>query len=624
MFTQFTRRIGTEPLPAGIRFFATTPLRAGGHHALRLGPRTAPCGKLGPYLDAGGSPSVTVTGWLEYRRRKGSMMFFTLRDMTGSVQVVMQANNDDPLRPMFDELRKVPLESIVAVSGTLQHRPTGQEKEPDLGGHDPEDAEDIMGKSQHVEVTGVSDVQIINTAVFKPFDVEKGNTFEVHESLGLQHRYLQLRSPKRLHILRQRSRFNQAMRDLLLEKDFLEVETPTLVRQNAEGARQYIVPSRHEAGMFFGLSQSPQQHKQLLMASGVDRYFQFARCYRDEDHRADRQPEFSQLDMEVAYAGTEEMMNFTEALVRAAVILGLRHELDEGPFPRMSWDDASRFYCSDKPDVRLSRMIHSDVSETEVHKRFTVDGCLHDAAMSNETFRDHVMNEVTEQARKHGMELKLVSGGDGGELTFEATGPKLITEEELGKIRMRMVEASEELGLAQGPRKRPADKFEFLWVENFPYLEMVNTPAGERRLAAVHHPFTAPPANVSVDEMVAMDEKSLLALRSQSYDLVLNGQEVGGGSVRIHDPEEQRRVFVEILGLDPDQFQHLLNALSSGCPPHAGLALGLDRLLATMLSVGIRDVIAFPKATYGKDPMLGCPSKLDEFLLTERHVKVTK
>lgn len=565
--------------------------------------RTHYAGRLGA-PDVGAS--VKVAGWVARRRDHGGIVFVDVRDASGTVQAVI----DPDVLPDAHELK---MEWVISITGEVRPRPAGTEN-PDM----PTGAIEI----------GVSDLEILSAADTLPFMID--DRVEVDERVRLEFRFLDLRRPRMAANLKARSLAVTTMREVLSGRGFLEVETPTLIRSTPEGARDMLVPSRLRKGSFYALPQSPQLFKQLLMVGGVDRYYQIARCYRDEDFRSDRQLEFTQLDIEGAFWGREGVFEAFEAVV-AAVVEKLRGVRPETPFPRLTWTEAMQRYGTDKPDVRFGMEIQvlDEVFHQTEFQAFAgvlqAGGTVRGINAGDQQLSRSGLDALVERARGLGAkglvwafvqaeglrspvakflsedeQQGLVEQLDGkpGDLLLVAADTERLVGEVLGQLRL-------DLGRPDGH-----DELALLWVIDFPMFD-VGEGGG---LVPSHHPFTAP---VSLDDMRDRPEEAV----SKAYDLVLNGSELGSGSVRIHDPAVQQQVF-EILGIAPDEaerrFGWFIKALRYGTPPHAGFALGVDRLLAILQQEGsIREVIPFPKTQTGTDPMTGAPTTVDDTQLAE-------
>ena len=563
--------------------------------------------------DAG--QAVTVAGWVASSRDHGGLVFVDLRDSGGVVQLVF----DPELRPeahrTAHELRN---EFVIQAEGVVTPR-SAATVNPKLG-------------SGQVEIR-VERLEILSKAGVLPFQLDEGN---VDETLRLRHRYLDLRRDRMRHNLETRFRLTQTIRRQMEEEGFWELETPILYKSTPEGAREFIVPARTHPGNFYALPQSPQTFKQLYVIAGYERYYQIARCFRDEATRADRTPEFTQLDIEVAFADREEIYGLIERLF-ARIWRNVRGEDLAIPFPRLAWEEAMLRYGSDKPDVRFGCEI-ADVTQVLAATEFNafrgvVDsgGVVRGFACPGATdFSRKDFDDLVEFAKTwggKGVAWLQVSGGeirspiakflseaeiegivatvgaDDGDTIFLVADEKEAAVRVLGPLRLHL---GERLGLIE-------EGWRFLWVTDFPAFEWV---PDEKRWKAAHHPFTSP--NLALNPQFEDDPTGAKAL---AYDLVLNGNEIGGGSVRIHDQDVQRRLF-GVLGLSAEEaeekFSFLLRALSMGAPPHAGIAFGLDRL--AMLLAGaesLREVIAFPKGQGGFDPLTGAPGAVPTPALTE-------
>lgn len=551
--------------------------------------------------------TIQVAGWVDRVRDQGGVIFVDLRDASGIVQVVI----DPGELPAASDLRR---EFCISVTGTVQRRPVGSEN-PDLA----------TGESE----VAVTQLDVLSPAEALPFQIDDRSG--VDELVRLKYRYLDLRREHMTANLKARSAAVGAMRSVLGERGFLDVETPTLIKSTPEGARDVLVPSRHQQGDFYALPQSPQLFKQLLMIGGIDRYYQIARCYRDEDFRADRQLEFTQLDLEGSFWGQDDVLETLEA-VMVGVVQAVRGEEVATPIPRIPYQEAMARYGTDKPDLRFDMAIE-ELSELFAKTEFKAfSGALESGAVirginigqqeMSRSALDGLVDEAKAAGAK-GLVWAVVEADD----TLRSPVAKFLSAEEISGLR-RVLQASAGdhlLIVADTPRiagvvlgrqrtifgsPEGHEALNFVWVTDFPVFEVT----ADGGLAAAHHPFTAP---VDVDELVTNPGAAI----AQAYDLVLNGLELGSGSVRIHDPETQRKVF-EVLGIDEDtaerRFGWFLTALSFGTPPHAGFAVGIDRLVSVLQNeANIREVIPFPKTQTGVDPLTGSPSPVDEDQLVE-------
>jgi len=572
--------------------------------------RTHAAGELGA-SDVGAV--VTVAGWVQRRRDHGGIAFLDVRDASGVVQVVADPSDHEAVA----DLR---MEYCISVTGTVRARPSGTEN-PDL-------------PTGMVEI-GVEGLEVLSPADTLPFMVD--DRVEVDERVRLRYRYLDLRRPRMAANLRARSRATAAIRRTLDEQGFLEVETPTLINSTPEGARDMLVPSRLRPGEFYALPQSPQLFKQLLMISGVERYFQIAHCYRDEDFRADRQLEFTQLDLEGSFRERDDVLDAIESVLVAAT-RELRGVEIPRPFPRLTWQECMDRFGTDKPDLRIGAEI-VDLSALFAESGFGVfeeslasGGTVRGINVGSQEWSRARADALTERAKEQGARglVWMVVEEDGA---LRSPVAKFLDESELAGIktalgagpgdvlllcadRWRLV--VEVLGTLRNELLRPAghDDLAFLWVIDFPLFEE----GEDGSITFSHHPFTSP---MSLDEMRDNPREAL----SKAYDAVLNGVELGSGSVRIHDPGVQRQVF-EILGIDADtaerRFGWFLEALRYGSPPHAGFAFGIDRLVMVLQGESsIREVIPFPKTQTGVDPMTGAPTWVEDAQLDELGIELT-
>jgi aspartyl-tRNA synthetase len=570
------------------------------------GLRTDWCGEL--TLDDSGR-EVVICGWVATRREHGEhLAFVDVRDRTGVVQCVVDGAAD---------LRS---EYVVKVTGTVAARPEGTVN-PELA-------------TGEVEVRDCQ-VEVLNTADALPFPVS--DRIDADESLRLRHRYLDLRRSRLQQNLADRAKVNRALRNAMADQGFTEVETPMLIASTPEGARDFVVPSRLHPGSFYALPQSPQLFKQLCMVGGVERYFQIARCMRDEDLRADRQFEFTQLDLEASFVGEEDVRAFTEVAVRAAAEAVTGET--PGQFGSITWQDAMERYGSDKPDTRfgmelveLTQLFAS--TEFKAFQAPCVKGIrVPEGASKTRKELDGLVEEAQQLGAKGLVWMKV----DG---PTEVTSPvaKFLSQDEIsGLVSTLEGEAGDLLLLVADERRQvrhvlgnlrlqlgrpPVNEggLNFLWVVDFPLFEAIEDGVP----VSAHHPFTMPHA----EDLAKLDEggEALLDVRAQAYDLTLNGWELGSGSVRIHRPDVQRRIF-ELLGIDDEtadeRFGFLLDAFRFGAPPHAGFAFGVDRLVALLVGEeNIREVIAFPKTQSGADPLTKAPSPIDDRHLAELGLRV--
>ena len=581
--------------------------------------RTHTCGEL---TGADNGAEVCLMGWVQYRRDHGGLIFVDLRDRFGLTQIVFSPEYAPEAHEQAGALRS---EYVLAMKGKVRPRPEGMVN-PNL-------------KTGEVEVV-VSEWKLLNTSKTPPFQIE--DRVEAGENLRLQWRYLDLRRPRMARNLALRSRTAMAIRNELASQGFLEVETPILTKSTPEGARDYLVPSRLNHGQFYALPQSPQQFKQFCMIAGLDRYFQIARCFRDEDLRADRQPEFTQIDCEMSFVEQEDIIATFEGMAKHLFKTLRGVELTE-PFLRMSWADAMKYYGSDKPDLRFGMKFVELMDIMKGHGFSVFDNaayvggiCAEDAA----TYTRKQLDALTEFVKKPQIGAKgMVYARVEADGTVKSSVDKFYTQEVLQqmkeafgakpgdlililsgddvmKTRKQLCELRLEMGSQLGLRDK--NKFACLWVIDFPMFEWSEE---EGRLMAMHHPFTHPK-----EEDIPLLDTDPAAVRADAYDMVINGVEVGGGSIRIHDAQLQAKMF-EILGFTPEkaqaQFGFLMNAFKYGAPPHGGLAYGLDRWVSLFAGLdSIRDCIAFPKNNSGRDVMLDAPSAIDQTQLDELNLIV--
>lgn len=584
--------------------------------------RTCRCTELDEsYIDR----EVTMMGWVQRSRNKGGLIFTDLRDRTGLLQIVFEESECGT--EVFEKAAKLRSEFVIAVTGIVRSR--GKDANKDM-------------KTGSIEISARA-LRILAESETPPFPIEDG--IPTNENTRLKYRYLDLRRPELAKRIMTRAKIAYLIRSFMSENGFLEIETPTLIKSTPEGARDFLVPSRMHHGSFYALPQSPQLLKQLLMVSGFDRYFQLARCYRDEDLRADRQPEFTQVDMELSFVDVDDVIEVNERLLK--YIFKEVCDVDiELPIMRMPWIDAMNQYGSDKPDMRFEMLLH-DVTEVVKDCGFGVfSACAKDGGMIKglnvkgqaKMPRKHI-DKYTELVKGYGAKgLAYLTINEDG--SYKSSFAKFMTEEELkalcaemggepGDLLMFVSDTKNTtvwsalgaLRLQLGADLDLIDRkaWKFLWVTEFPMFEWSDELG---RYQAMHHPFTMP-----MEEDLPMIDTDQGAVRAKAYDIVLNGTELGGGSVRIHQADVQEKML-EKLGFTPEkaqkQFGFLMQAFKYGVPPHAGLAYGLDRLAMWMVgSDTIRDVIAFPKIKDGSDPMMDAPAPVfDESQLTDLGIAV--
>ncbi|MDD4843515.1 MAG: aspartate--tRNA ligase [Anaerotignum sp.] len=562
---------------------------------------------------------VTVMGWVQRRRDLGQLIFIALRDKTGLVQIAIDGNVAE--KGLFSKAESVRSEFVLAVRGQVTPRTEGNIN-PNM-------------KTGTIEIIA-SEIRILSESETTPFQIEDNIT--VKDDLRLKYRYLDLRRPSQLNNLILRHKVVQVMRNFLDQESFLEIETPILGISTPEGARDYLVPSRVHPGSFYGLPQSPQQYKQLLMVSGMDRYYQVAKCFRDEDLRADRQPEFTQVDMELSFIDVEDILDINERMMQKVFkdILNVDIPL---PLKRMTYEEAMNRFGSDKPDIRFGMEL-VNISEVVSGTDFVVFKSALEAGGSVRAinakgcgdFPRKKIDKLVEFVKTYRAKgLAWISVNEDGSLKTQIA--KFLTEEKLQEIAEKMdgkpgdlilICADQDkvvfdslgalrLELSKTLELTKADDYSFLWITEFPMLEW-DEEAG--RFAAVHHPFTAP-----MDEDLDLLETDPGKVRAKAYDIVLNGYELGGGSIRIHRREVQQKMF-GLLGFTPEaaqeRFGYFLDAFKYGAPPHGGLAFGLDRIIMLMCGASsIRDVIAFPKVKDASCPMTNAPTVVDQKQLDE-------
>lgn len=591
--------------------------------------RTHHCNELRPEHVG---QTVTLTGWVHSRRDLGGLIFIDVRDREGRTQTVFDPS--DLAKELFDRAASLRGECVVAITGKVRHRPAGTNNPKIATGE--------------VEVlAGV--LEVLNMADVLPFPVDDPEIAnKVNEELRLKYRYLDLRRPEMARNLRLRSKVATATRVFMDEQGFLEVETPILFKSTPEGAREFLVPNRRDPGTFYALPQSPQQFKQILMVAGVERYYQLARCFRDEDQRADRQLEFTQIDIEMSFIEREDLYALIEGLLKRVWKLALNIDVPT-PFKRLSFAEALNCYGIDKPDTRFGMELADFTEEfrastfkvfsgavanggvvkamnarglagatqgqietmTEYAKSFGAKGLAY-IKVENGEWKSPIVKFFSE-AEKNALKGKLAI--EEGDLILFAADQWLAACEILGKIRLYCADVLK----GQGKLTIPADRFDFLWVVDFP---LVSFDKEQNRWYSSHHPFTAPVAEDI--QYLTTDPKKVRGLH---YDIVVNGWELGGGSIRIHQPDVQKTVFEQVLQISPEEtklrFGYLLEAFRYGAPPHGGIALGFDRLMAILCGTpSIRDVIAFPKTAKGVDLMADSPTAVEPKQLRDLYLEL--
>ena len=577
--------------------------------------RTHTCGQLSSN-DVG--ESVVLNGWVNTVRLHGQVVFIDIRDRYGKTQIVF---NSEDYSGDFEEVKKISMEDVLSISGNVQNRQ--------------KDAINPDMKTGEIEVL-VTEMVILNEAEPLPFVISDRNSAE--EDLRLKYRYLELRTDELQKNLMIRHQTYQSVRNHLAKNNFIEVETPVLMKSTPEGARDYLVPSRIHHGQFYALPQSPQIYKQILMISGYDRYFQIVKCFRDEDLRADRQPEFTQIDIEMSFINENIIYKETEDLTRYVFKSVLDIDLPN-PFPKLTWIDAMKKYGSDKPDTRFElflRDIKSITDQSEFNTFKSVESVNAIIVPGGSAYSRKIIDEYTDFAKKYDAKglawMKVVDGKfDGGISNFfsDDLQKEIIVSEKakdddiifvIGDKRNIVLNALGALRVKIAKDMKLIDKnvYHPVWVTDFPMFEFDDN---SNRYVARHHPFTAPAIN-TIDEL----DSDPLSIKSCGYDLTINGYEVAGGSIRNHDPELQSKIF-ELLGMDQneisDRFGFLIDALKYGTPPHGGIAFGFDRLVMLLAKTNnIRDVIAFPKTTSAASLMDQSPNSVSKDQLEELNISI--
>ena len=578
--------------------------------------RTHNCGELRlKNLDQ----QVTLSGWVQKSRNKGFMLWIDLRDRFGVSQLIFDEQRSS--KDLFEKAKTLGREFVIQVKGSVIERTS---KNPNIA-------------TGEIEIL-VSELTVLNESLTPPFTIE--DKTDGGEELRMKYRYLDIRRNYIKEKLIFRHKVSSEIRNYLTALDFIDVETPYLIKSTPEGARDFVVPSRMNQGEFYALPQSPQTFKQLLMVGGIDKYFQIVKCFRDEDLRADRQPEFTQIDCEMSFVNQEDVLKTFEGLVRH--LLSSIKNINVDDFPRMTYDEAMSKYGCDKPDIRFGMEL-GDLNDVSKHKDFNIfnssELVVGIAVPNGNAFTRKQIDSYTNWVRRPQIGAKglvYVRCNDDG--SFKSSVDKFYDQEDLGKwanitgaakgdlifilsgevSQVRAQISALRLELAENLDLRKSDEFAPLWVTDFPLLEWDNE---SQKYHAMHHPFTSP----KLDQLDLL-EKSPEKIKANAYDLVLNGNEIGGGSIRIHDKKIQALMFKH-LGFSEteakEQFGFLMNAFEYGAPPHGGIALGLDRLVAILHGEeSIKDYIAFPKNNSGKDVMIDAPSKLDDMQLNELSLKL--
>lgn len=591
--------------------------------------RTHHCNELRP---SHAGQTVTLAGWVHSRRDLGGVLFIDLRDREGRTQTVFDPA--DLSKEVFDNATKLHAESVIQITGKVRQRPEGTNNDKIATGQ--------------VEVL-VKELVVLNNADPLPFQIDDPEAAaKVAEETRLKYRYLDLRRPEMTHALRLRSKVATATRVFMDEQGFLEVETPILFKSTPEGAREFLVPNRRDPGTFYALPQSPQQFKQILMVSGVERYYQIARCFRDEDQRADRQLEFTQLDIEMSFIDREDIYALIEGYLKRVWKVALGIDIPT-PFQRLSYAEAMNRFGIDKPDTRFGmelvdftedfkvstfKVFSGAVASGGVVKALNAKGLAGATQGQIETMTEYAKSfgakglayikvengewkspivKFFSEAEKSALQSKLAI--EEGDLILFAADQWLNACEILGKIRLYCADVLK----TQGKLTVDPKRFDFLWVIEFPLLGFDRE---QNRWYSSHHPFTAP-----VAEDIPLLKTDPKKVRGQHYDIVVNGVELGGGSIRIHQPDVQKTIFEELLQIPPDEtklrFGYMLEAFRYGAPPHGGIALGFDRLCAILCNTpSIRDVIAFPKTAKGVDLMTDTPTPVSKIQLRDLYIDV--
>jgi aspartyl-tRNA synthetase len=597
--------------------------------------RTHHCNELRPSHIG---QTVTLSGWVHSRRDLGGLIFIDIRDREGRTQTVFDPS--DLTKELFEKAASLRSECVVSVSGKVRQRPAG--------------TNNAKIPTGEIEVA-VSALEVLNMAEVLPFPVDDPEIAnKVNEELRLKYRYLDLRRPEMARNLKLRSKVAIATRSYMDEQGFLEVETPTLFKSTPEGAREFLVPNRREPGTFYALPQSPQQFKQILMVAGVEKYFQLARCYRDEDLRADRQPEFTQVDIEMSFIEREDIYNLIEGLLKRVWKTALNIDVPT-PFKRISFEEALNRFGIDKPDTRFGMELADFTEEFKASTFKVFSGAIANGgvvkALNAKGMAGATQGQIetmTEYAKSFGAKglafIKVEKGTDGATVEWKSPIVKFFNEAEkaaltsklkieegdlilfaadqwlnaceiLGKIRLYCADVLK----SQNKLTIDPSQFHFLWVIEFPLLGFDRE---QNRWYSSHHPFTAP-----VTEDIPLLRTDPKKVRGQHYDVVVNGVELGGGSIRIHQPDVQKTIFEELLQISPEEtklrFGYMLDAFKYGAPPHGGIALGFDRLCAILCGTpSIRDVIAFPKTAKGTDLMTDSPTTVSPRQLRDLYIEV--